>query len=298
MRGWLSRLIFGFMVLLGLVLIEAHYEMNQTAPPVPPIEQLAAVSGGTDGPVRLRYINSGTQIWPGGDRGTYGGFLLEWADGRAFAIDVGMTKPVAVEFGASLELLGAGPVRALGSMAEVLRTDARRIEGVGISHLHYDHPDGMGLLCKVHPEKLPVYQVPLQYRRGNFSTLLGEADLEEADCVVRIQLLDGPLYDIPGFPGLAAFPVGGHTPGSTIFVANVAGTRWVFAGDVTNNFQNLLDDVAKPLAYSVFLIPENRTRLHQLRIWLAEINERPEFEVLVAHDLDRIAEAGIEIVPR
>ena len=153
MRRWLSRLTFGLMVVFGLVLIEAHYEMYQTAPPVPPIEQLAAVSGGTDGPVRLRYINSGTQIWPGGDRGTYGGFLLEWADGRAFAIDVGMTKPVAVEFGASLELLGAGPVRALGSMAEVLRTDARRIEGVGFSHLHYDHTDGMGLLCKVHPRE-------------------------------------------------------------------------------------------------------------------------------------------------
>lgn len=303
MFRWIVRLLAIVVFVYGVVLVEAHYEMAQTRAALPLQKDLAAVSDGAEGPVRVRYINSGTQVGPDGRRGTYGGFLLEWADGRAFAIDLGMTKPTAIDFAASLELLGAEPVEAFGSFSEVLGDEAKKVAAVGFSHLHYDHTEGIRTICASRASRpggaeLAVYQVPDQYHRGNFGTWAGQQDVDEAGCATRRQLRSGPLYEVLGFPGLAAFGVGGHTPGSTVWVAKVGGKHWIFAGDVTNHFANLKNDVAKPLPYSTLLIPESRTRLHELRVWLSQLDDLDNFTVVVSHDLDRIAEVGIEIVPK
>ena len=91
----------------------------------------------------------------------------------------------------------------------------------------------------------------------------------------------------------AARAVGGHTPGSTIYLAHVDGTTWGFSGDVTNSMESLRQNRPKPRVYSVLIVPENLERLDVLRRWLADLEERPGVEVVVSHDIDHVVEIGI-----
>lgn len=290
--GVTSVLVAGILIPLGF-LLEAHLEMARITPELPP---LAAIRSLPEGPARLRYANSGTQRQSTGRSGTYGGFLLEWPDGRVFAIDVGMTHAGMQAFGDVLESIGAAPVETLGSMGEQLGPEAERIAGVAFTHLHTDHTEGMAELCAANGGTLPVFQTPDQARRGNYATEPGREQIVASGCAALHELTGGPLIAIPGFEGLAAFAAGGHTPGSTGFVANVAGTLWIFAGDITNAMGDLLGNKPKEWYYSLLIIPESRDRLAELRPWLAELHATPGIEVVVSHDLDAIRAAGIELV--
>lgn len=304
----LRRIAIGIGVILALpllvyaaVLAEAHLEMRRVAPTLPDVAAIQALRSAADRPVRLRYVNSGTQRQSGGRTGTYGGFLLEWTDGRAFAIDVGMTESGMQEFGDTLSsAMGAEAVATHGSVGAQLGARARRIEGVAFTHLHYDHTDGMSELCAVHGGTIPVFQTADQATRDNFGTSPGRNDLVRSGCARLERLEGGPLLAIPGFPGLAAWAVGGHTPGSTAFAASIGDTLWIFSGDVTNSIGNLLDDVPKPWVYSTLLIPEAPRRLAELRPWFAARHREPNTQVLVSHDLDAIRAAGVDLlaVPR
>ena len=105
--------------------------------------------------------------------------------------------------------------------------------------------------------------------------------------------LDGVPDELPGFPGLVAVAAAGHTPGSTVYAAAVGDRILVFAGDITNEFANLVNDVPKPWAYSAFVVPENRAHLGDLRRWLGGLEADPRFTVVVAHDLERMVAAGL-----
>ena len=127
----------------------------------------------------------------------------------------------------------------------------------------------------------------------NYSTSPGKANLEAAECARFEVLAGGPVYEFPGFPGLLAVAAGGHTPGSTIYLARVKGQIWVFAGDVTNFMQNLRENRPKPLIYSLLIVPESRSRLEELRTWLLDLDARSGFKVLVSHDLDAIEKSPL-----
>ena len=103
------------------------------------------------------------------------------------------------------------------------------------------------------------------------------------------------LLPIPGFQGLAAFALAGHTPGGTGFVANIDGTLWITSGDITNSLSNLTGNIPKP-CYSTLFIPEAPGRLAKLRPWLSDLHARPGMRVLVSHDLGAIRSSGIEIL--
>jgi glyoxylase-like metal-dependent hydrolase (beta-lactamase superfamily II) len=297
----LAGVVLLALLLLGAVLLEAHVEMQRLASAAPPLPERpaleAAVVGaaGGRGPERIRYVNSGTQPWPEGRRGTYGGFLLEWADGRAFLIDVGMSREDTIAFGRVLELaLGAAPVRAHGSVGERLGSASRRVAGVAFTHLHSDHTDGMPELCEAIGRDVPVFQTPDQASRGNYGTEPARRVVAEAECTRFEELSGGPLHAVPGFPGLTALAAGGHTPGSTLYFADVAGTIWVIAGDISNAKQNLTNDVPKSAVYSYLIVPEARGRLGQLRRWLAALDAAPRYRVVVSHDLDAIEASGMQ----
>ncbi len=289
--GIASALLLAVLVLSGF-LLEAHLEMRSIAPALP---SRAALEGVPEGPVRIRYVNSGTQIQSTGRGGTYGGFLLEWPDGSAFAIDVGMAHEGMQAFGDVLESIGAQPIETFGSMAEQLGADSKRIAAVGFTHLHTDHTEGIAELCAAHGGTIPVFQTPDQLQRGNYTTDPGRAQLSGSGCTEPRELSGGPLMPIPSFEGLAAFAAGGHTPGSTVFVANVAGKHWIFAGDITNDRENLFNDVGKPWLYSNVIIPESTGRLGELRRWLTELYAPPATEIVISHDLDSIRATAIEI---
>jgi len=278
----------------ALLLVEAHLEIRGIEPALPTAREVMAFEADPEGPVRIAYLNSASQAMPGGREGVYPSFVLEWGDGRLFLIDVGMDRPGARAFGRPLEwLVGAEPAVAHGSAAEQLATAAPRVAGVAFTHLHTDHTGGMRELCEAAAGDIEVFQAHWQQERANFGTAPGAADLEDAGCVDSVRLEGGPLEAIPGFPGLYAVAAAGHTPGSTLYLARVGDRSWILAGDVSNEKANLLANVAKPLAYSVLIVPEDRARLEVLRRWLAALDADPAIEVIVSHDGDALRASGL-----
>ena len=94
---------------------------------------------------------------------------------------------------------------------------------------------------------------------------------------------------VPGFPGLAAVSLGGHTPGSTLFAARVGRTYWLFSGDITNDKQSLTQDLPKHWAYSLLIVPEDTARTARLRQYLGALDDIDGVTVLPAHDIDVMA---------
>ena len=86
---------------------------------------------------------------------------------------------------------------------------------------------------------------------------------------------------------------GGHTPGSTVYAAKIEGYTWLFSGDITNSKQDLLSNTPKALWYSTLMVPESRKRLDTLRQWLANIDQLPNRQVVVSHDLDALQKSGL-----
>lgn len=290
------------LALLGfaLLLAEAQWEIRSLARPLPARDVLVAF--GTDlggvGPTSVRWVESGRQQRSDGGTSVTGAFVLEWADGRLFAIDLGMSALGMREFSEAMAIaMGAQPGAAFGSLAALLGEDAARLRGVGLTHLHEDHTEGAPELCRARSgNPLATYQVPDQIDFENHTTARGRRPLDEAGCIDSVRL-DGesPLRPIAGFEGLAAFAVGGHTPGSTVFAARLPQGLILFAGDITNVHADLLENVPKGIVYSYLIVPESTRRLDELRRWLADLHGLPSVSVVVSHDLDGFEEAGISM---
>ena len=269
----------------ALVLAEAHLEMQRLEPEIPSREVLLGLLDVKDGPVRLSYVDTATQSPIG-----HPAYLFEWADGRILSVDVGMEPEGAAAFGATMEaLLGADPIAIHGSLSKQMGEHSRAISAVAFTHLHLDHTGGLPGLCEGRTDRISVFQTPRQSERGNFRTRPGRNDLDRTQCAdfrALERAVSGTPFTIPGYAGVVAIQVSGHTPGSTVFAANVAGKRWLIGGDVTNSMDDLRADAPKPFVYSAFIVPEARGHLAALRYWLAALDHDPDFEVLVSHDHD------------
>lgn len=279
---------------LALVLAESHVEIRSIHPALPGAHALLEATDGPDAPRRLAWLNTASQRGDAPATLAHPAFLLEWADGRRFAIDVGMEREQALAFGRLAEIaLGAQPIEPHGSLAEQLGPQVGSLRGVAFTHLHHDHTGGLPGLCRALGRPLPLFQTPWQADLGNYSTRPGRAEVEAADCVRVERLPARSLSPIPGFPGLAVVAGGGHTPGSSLFVARVGELTWVLAGDVTNFRKDLDEDRPKPWIYSAFITPESRGRLAELRAWLRALEAQPGFRVLVSHDLEALQASGL-----
>ncbi|MDX1735374.1 MAG: MBL fold metallo-hydrolase [Halioglobus sp.] len=275
--------------LLGaLATLPAHRQIRAVAPALPDYASLRSALAVTDGPVAISYVNTASQSGPLGTLG-HPGVLLQWADGRMFLIDTGMPPQEAVAFGRPMEwLLGAQPTQAFGSLAQQLGERAQRIDGIGFTHLHSDHTDGLPEICAARPQPAGVYQTPLQYSERNYTTDIGFAALQAARCPIR-ELDAAQVMSIPGFPGLVLVSLGGHTPGSTLFAVRIGARYLLFSGDITNDRRSLLEDLPKPWLYSTFIVPEDTARTSVLRHWLKELDTRDDVVVFPAHDVEHMA---------
>jgi len=290
----LGLLVVASLLVLGSILLKAHIEIRSLDAQIPSAAQLAALADTAGAPVRVGYANTATQRGPNGAV-AHPAFVLEWADGRLFAIDTGMEREAALAFGEPLELLlGAEPAEAHGSPRELLGPAADRIAGVAFTHLHMDHTGGLASVCEGRAaDSLPVFQTPWQADRGNYTTSPGRDDVSRAGCARPERLAGGPLLPVPGFPGLAAMQAGGHTPGSTIYLARIGDATWVFSGDVTNFKDALLANRPKEKLYSLLITPEGPTQLEKLRLWLAGLDAQPGFRVVVSHDHAALEGSGL-----
>jgi hypothetical protein len=71
----------------------------------------------------------------------------------------------------------------------------------------------------------------------------------------------------------------------------------VFAGDVTNFRAALIENRPKPRAYSLLVTPEAPAVLERLRVWLGDLDARPDLRVVVSHDLDALEASGLPAWP-
>jgi glyoxylase-like metal-dependent hydrolase (beta-lactamase superfamily II) len=281
---------------LAVLVIPAHIQTRRIAPPLPGLADFRALAAEPGGPVRIEYLVNASQTSP---RGTLGHtvFLIRWADGRVFMIDAGMDRAAAAEFAELLKWMwGADEGRFHGDVAAQLGDDVQSVQGVGFTHLHIDHTQGVRAFCAARGTGASIHQTRWQAEEHNFNTTEG-AQIVAGSCLEARGLEGGPLIPVDGFPGLAVVALGGHTPGSTLFAAAVAGHLWLFSGDTTNTKAAIEGDVDKPFLYSWVLVPENTARTAELRHWLAALDREADVSVIVSHDLDDIAASDLTEYP-
>ncbi len=289
-----AALVLVLVLAVTAILGKAHWDIRQVNPELPTLEEIDYRLNKADGPVQIRYLLNASQTSPHGGPMTHSSFLFEWKDGQHFLLDVGMDERGTIEFGNISETaFAADPIQFHGTVADLLGTVAATIGGLAFTHLHQDHTGGASALCAKAERPIAVFQSPWQADWGNIVTDMGRVLLDEASCLDFTKLPGPEVNDVPGFPGLLMISAGGHTPGSTIYAAKVEDYTWLFSGDITNTKQDLLTNTPKALWYSTFMVPESRKRLAGLRQWLADIDQLPNRQVIVSHDLEALKKSGL-----
>ncbi len=285
-----TALVALVLLLAAFVLVPPHLQVRGVEPPLPDDTQLRALLSVENGPVSIRYVNTSTQNLPVGKLG-HAVFLVEWANGSLFMIDAGMDRSAAIDFGKLMETaLGAEPAVSHGTIAELLGDDVQRVSGVGFTHLHIDHTQGVVPFCEARGSGATLYQTSWQAELQNFNTNEGAAILADS-CLRSASLRGEGILTIRDFPGLGIVGLGGHTPGSTLFAIAGGDRLWLLSGDTTNTKADLLSNTGKGFLYSYILVPEHTARTEALRLWLARLDANDDMTVVVSHDLADI-EAG------
>ncbi|OUS03793.1 hypothetical protein A9Q81_06580 [Gammaproteobacteria bacterium 42_54_T18] len=285
-RGFILVLFFVASAVVGVV-IYTHWSIRQLITPIPSNEVLFDLLDVEGGPTSINYIVTASLQDRLRGEIVFPAFVLRWADGRRFVIDMGMDESGAKHFYEKMAWqYESDDIKVHGSVVQQLGAEASLVAGLGFTHLHEDHVQGVQRYCQPQSIKLPLFQTPQQAEERNYTTGFGAAFVEDAGCVSPQALIGaGPLYSVPGFPGLAAIPVAGHSPGSTVFVAAVEGTLWIVAGDISWTRESMLINQPKQVSlFRSFIIPEDGSRLIELREWLAQLDSYDLVKVLLCHD--------------
>jgi len=297
LRGLLA--VVGVIVLAAsILLIPPHLQIRGVAPALPSPEDLRSLLGVAGGPAAIHLLVSSEQTSGDFELG-HTSVVIEWPDGRLFVIDAAMDHEATLEFAELTSWMGgaSSEVRFHGTIASLLGSAATRVSGLGFTHLHIDHVQGIDALCSASRDGARVVRTRWQAKAHNLHTQ-ESAGLVEASCFEPLTLEGEGLLRVDGFPGLGIAGLGGHTPGSTLFAAGVGEKLWLMSGDITNAKSAILENVGKGFVYSGLIVPENTARNEQLRRWLAALDARPEFEVVVSHDVESARRSGLhEFVP-
>ena len=314
-------------ILAVSVLSSGYLQIRRITPPLPSVDEILEPGRRADLPIRLSWINTASQRMPRSGvlepkldpnpnaeyTMSFPAFVAEWQDGRVFLIDLGMDAAAAIDFGLPSEIVaGADPIEPHGSASSKLGESRSRVAGIGFTHMHTDHTSGVINLCRdlgalaLAAEPLRVFQHHYQIAEVNHTTRGARGQLQSAECIESHDLGSGSgLLPIPGFPGVFAIPVGGHTPGSTIYVVQLrvlseesAGhdddvKTWVITGDVVNHYQGIELGLPKPRLYSLLVVPENDEQLSKVRRFLNSLSRQPGVELLVPHDRNQIESTGL-----
>jgi glyoxylase-like metal-dependent hydrolase (beta-lactamase superfamily II) len=310
---WLAIVVSLALAIPAALLAWTHGSIRRAGAPLPTVGEIRALPMPADAPVEVLAVDTATQAMPralvleasldptpnGEYRMSHPAFLLRWADGRGLLVDLGMDPDAARGFGAAGEWVGAAPIRTHGSAAELL---ARWLPvgplSVLFSHLHSDHVQGVGALCKGRSDgELSLYQTRRQQGRGNYTTWPGRRLLDAVSCLAPEALADERLAPVPGHPGVSVFSAGGHTPGTQVVIAQVRdrdrSRLVVFSGDVVNHVDGIRHDVPKPDLYRLLVTPEADARLGEVRRLLAALESELGAEIAVAHDRFQLESLGL-----
>lgn len=288
----------------------AHLSLRREESPLPELTALSAPPA--DMPVSIAYINSASQpmpraavLDPGSDLApqepyvmSHPSFVLRWADRRILLIDTGMTPDDAIAFGKPLEwVAGAQPMQAHGAIADILGKDAAQVAGVMLTHLHTDHVGGLAALCSKRGQPTSLFMTHAQATYTNYTTRPGRKLVEAAGCADVQELPEGGLQPVPGFSGVSVFAAGGHTPDTQVILAWVKGADgarlYALLGDVVNHIDGINHNIPKPFLYRWLMVPEDNTRLGELRVALRRLREEARATLLPAHDQFAIEASGV-----
>ena len=187
---------------------------------------------------------------------------------------------------------GGGDGEFFGAVADQLGSHLARVKGAGFTHLHIDHTQGITSFCDARGDGATLLQTEHQRDLHNFNTTEG-AELVAGSCLSRGTLEGSELLTNGAFPGLGMVALGGHTPGSTLFIVGLKDHLWLFSGDTTNTKEDLLTNTGKGFLYSGLLVPENTGRTQKLRLWLRSLNKNDDTDVIVSHDLGALQASGM-----
>jgi len=278
---------------LAVHIVPAHLQIRTVHPRLPGADELRTLLRSTDGPEALQWLTTAAQPL---DRGTiaHSVFLARWPDGRLFEVDAGMDKEQAIAFGELLEIMSSGgAVATYGTVPDQIGATIARVRGLGFTHLHIDHTQGIKAVCAAGPaDDAQLFQGDAQASLTDPNTREGAALIADA-CFERINLGSEGLLTPTPFPGMALIPLGGHTACSTMFAFAVDGHLWLLSGDITNTRRALLDNQDKGFIYSSLLVPEDTSRTTELREWLAMLDAQDDITVVVSHDLEALATSGL-----
>jgi len=279
-------------VALAFILVPPHLQIRDISPELPTKSELANLKGHADGPVKIGYMITSTQKSDVGEIG-HTTFAVEWENGNMLLIDLGMDKQVAIEFGELFETVaGAEPAVSHGTVAEFLGDDLRRVKGVAFTHLHSDHVQGIEPLCASGAKDISALHTNDQMTKHNLHTEDQIDMLKNSECIDQKEITDmGELTK--QFPGIGIYPLGGHTPGSTLFAIPVGDELWLLSGDISNAKNDLIENQSKGLIYSYLLVPEDEARLEEIRLWLSDLDQGKNFKVIVSHDVNALIESGM-----
>ena len=290
--GIVSGLIGLALVALAVLLVPPHLQTRGIEPPLPTAHALRALADVENGPVSIQYLVNATQPAAGRNL-SHTSIVIEWANGNLFIIDAGMTETAAADFAELIKTIGGGgDATFVGTIADQLGGDLSRVAGVGFTHLHIDHTQGLGTLCDARGTGAALLQTNLQRDQHNFNTTEG-AEIVASSCLAPTPLTGETILTSDKFPGLGLVAIGGHTPGSTLFAAYVNNHLWLFSGDTTNSMLNLRSDTGKGFLYSNIFVPENTNRTGQLRVLLRDLDAEDDIDVVVSHDLEALVATGM-----
>ena len=270
---------------VAVLLLPAHLQVRDVNPALPSEESLRALLAVDGSPSRVSFVTTSSQHYDEGVLG-HNSVLVEWPNGDMVMLDAGMDEIKAVEFADLMQtLLGAEPPQIQGGIASLLGDDIGRVKAVGFTHLHIDHTQGVLNFCEARGEGALALQTVYQRDLHNFNTEEGAAIVVDSCLQTEVFPGDG-LISFERFPGLAMYPLGGHTPGSTLFAVADGERLLLFSGDITNTRAEILEDRGKGFIYSYLMVPENTARTARLREWLGGLDQRDDIDVVVSHDYE------------
>ena len=179
------KYVVGFGALLALVLlvvlVPPHLQVRGLDVDIPASDVIDQQgSQDADYPVAVSFINTAQQTSGIGTIG-HPGILITWQSGKQFLIDAGMDRQSAIEFGSLMEFLfGAEPTQTFGPIEEQLGEAINNIEGIGFTHLHIDHTQGISAICNAMQDPATIFQTTDQANEQNLHTEDGQALVESS----------------------------------------------------------------------------------------------------------------------
>lgn len=298
---WIKRIAWACVGLVAIgalailaLLLPAHLHIRSIEPELPTQSELTALLDEPDRPTSISYFVTSDQMSEG-RLISHTTFVIEWEDGRILLIDSGMNRETMLEFAEMVDsIYDAEPPTIYGTVTDWMGDDLDRVAGIGFSHLHTDHVQGIELICGATDRTITALQTSDQATEHNLHTE-GQAELIETSSCLTQSVLEAGKTTSSEFPGIGVYPLAGHTPGSTLFAVPVGDTLWLLTGDISNNHDDLIENNPKGWFYSYIMVPENEARLARLRVFLAELDSDQRMTAIVSHDAGAIAESGMEL---